>query len=218
MCLTRKLVLITAMAVVALAVTAGSASAQYEVVDEATFEHCSAVTFPVEHEAVGGCRVEFQSTGEVPFFVNVPGAGVVQLFNCEWHLEARIGEVGEGYVTQATLTSHPAPSFPCTRTPCDEPAPDHSELAWPIQIEEAAGAETLEMAYCLRPINSAEGADHFSCTVHLELTDLGSHDVEIGHPGEAEAHCEAGLPFDVWLQNAHFLYEDTMGERIEVIH
>lgn len=221
--LARKLVLFAVMALMTLAMTASTASAQIEVLDEETDEHCSEVTLGEAHSVIGGCHIEYQSTGEIPFFTNIPGTGIVQLWSCEFHFEARLDESGAGYVSRAVLTSPPQPSFPCPRTPCDEPT--HEELPWPMHLEEVAGEETLELTLCLRPIEGPyepEGQGNTPCTVHFEVEDLGGHNYEIGHPGEAEAHCEpGGWPFDVWFENAHFLNEEdpaTSTEDIEILH
>ena len=212
--LARKLFLLAAMAVAALAVGAGAANAQVEVIDEPSGEHCGAVTTLTAHTAVGGCLVEFESTGAVPLHAYIPGK--VTLFDCSWHLEARIGENGTGYVTQAKLTNTTPGS--CPRTPCDEAAPSHAELLWPFVLNESAGQESLELTFCLRPLTfpDVEGQGNTPCTVHLEVTDLGNHDYEIGH-SPSESFCEPGLPFPVSLESLHFLYEEG-SDKIEIIH
>ena len=214
----RKLFLVAAMAIAALAMTAGPASAQVEVLEEGN-EHCPAVVVESAHVVHGGCHFEFESTGEVPFFAFVPGVGTVQLFNCEFHLEARIGEDGAGYITQAVMTSHPAPSFPCTRTPCDEAAPSHEEFLWPIQINEVSGQESIEVTFCLRPVTGSEGESNTPCEVHLPDADLGNHDYELGAAGSTQYHCEVAPGIDVWIENAHFVYEEGSDEeKIEIVH
>lgn len=80
------------------------------------------------------------------------------------------------------------------------------------------------MTFCLRPTGTEEGQGNTPCTVHLEVADLGNHEIEIGHtvPGGFESHCEPGLPFEVWIEDAHFRYEaeSQKGQegRIEIIH
>ena len=214
--LARKLFLLAAMAITALAMTAGTANAQIEVLDEPTGEHCGTVTTPTAHTAAGGCLVEFQSEEEIPLHAYIPGK--VTLSDCEVHITARIGEDGEGYVTKALLTEEPGSDVPCTRTPCDEAEPSHAELLWPIHLREAAGEESIEATFCLRPITDpdVEGQGNTPCTVHLEVTDLGNHDYEIGH-SPSESFCEPGLPFPVSLESLHFLYEEG-SDKIEIIH
>lgn len=211
--------LLPAMALVAmLTAGAGSASAQFEISDEGTEQHCSAVEMVTLYTVSGGCSVEFESTGEVPLFVDVPGVGPTQIANCEYHLEARIGEDGEGVVTSAVLTSHPEPSFPCTRTPCDTVAPAHLELLWPIRLVESAGEETLEMTFCVRPTAAAEGSSNVACAVDLEIDDLGGHQHEIGHPGGVEVHCQRSIfPVAIWIENAHFVTEGG-SDSVEIVH
>lgn len=216
--LARKLFLLAAMAIAALAMTASTASAQIVELSEEGGDHCPAVVKNV-HDVTGGCHIEFESENEVPLVANVPGVGVVTLSNCEVHIEARVGEDGEGWVTQALLTGHPAPSVPCTRTPCDEAAPSHVELPWEIHIEEdGPGLEFADVRFCLRPVANDEGVGNSFCTVHLPISDNGNHDYEIGD--NADAHCEPGdFPFDVWIETPHFQYEEGSTEpKIEIVH
>ena len=57
------------------------------------------------------------------------------------------------------------------------------------------------------------------CEVHLPIEDLGSHDYEIGTAGGTEYHCEVPPGVDVWIENAHFEYEEgTEEEKIEIVH
>ena len=212
----RRFLLYAGRVLVAAVVAPGTAAAQVEVSSESG-PHCNAIQVTGPHAAIGGCRVEFQSTGEVPLYADVPGMGVVELSNCEMHLDTRIGEDGAGYVTRALLTGHPEPSTPCTRAPCDEAATSHQELLWPISFEEEPGELSVEVVVCLRPSALAEGSTGTFCTLHLPVTELGSHDYEIGQAGSFHSHCEPGLPFDVWFQNAHFTYEDGT-DTVEIVH
>lgn len=215
--LISKVVPIVAMVLAGSAIAAVNASAQVEIFDE-DGEHCDPVTIQA-HVALSGCRIEFQSTGGVPLFAFIPPFGTVQLSNCEVHFEGRMAEDGSGYVTQASLTSELPPWFPCTRTPCDESHPSHAELLWPFHLEEVGGQETIEVAFCLRPSTNEEGVGNLPCIVHLELADLGGHNYEIGHYG-IRSHCE-NTPFDIWIENAHFLNEEdpwTSIDDIEIVH
>ena len=214
MCLARTLFLLTAMAAAALAVAGGTANAQREVSDEGSGEHCPPSTVASAHTADGGCVVELQSEGGIPLHGYVPGK--VTVFSCEWHLTARIGDDGEGYVTQALLFQDASSQIPCTRTPCDEPTPSHEEIPWPIDINEAGGEESLELTFCMRPVFDAEGSGALPCTVHLEVTDLGNHDYEIGHT-PSEDFCELSAPVPISIESAHFLYEEG-SDKIEILH
>lgn len=216
MLLARRVILLAAIGAATFAMTASAASAQIEVLHE-DGEHCEPVEL-LQHLATGGCFVELKSTGEVPLYANLPGVGVVALSNCEWHLLARIGEDGAGWVFWARLTGHPAPSVPCLREPCDEFPPSHVELMWPLQIEESNGQATLELTYCTRHLSTPEGEGHIACRLHIPVSDLGNHEIELGtEGGSVESHCEPGLPFDVWVTNAHFRYE-VDSDRIEIVH
>jgi hypothetical protein len=194
----RKLFLLTAMAVTAFALTAGSASAQ-ETPKTALTEAgdpCGTVTL-VGHDAQGGCHVTFQSdvTG-IPLHAYIPAKTTIS--NCDVDLEGRIGTNGEGWIDEITLTNTGI-GVPCTRTECDEPAgPNHNQdNPWPFHVvEHSSGEEEVEAVFCLRPANTIEGTAGNRCEVHLEFTDLGGHNYEAGHLAGAgrEAFCENNPP------------------------
>jgi len=221
--LARKLFLLAAMALAALALTATTANAQVEVIDEDGFnDHCPAVTVVNDHDVVGGCHVEYKSEGDVPLVVQTAG-GPVTLSSCEFHLSGRVGENGSGYIDNALLTDEVPPSNPpCTRTPCDEPSNaahhPHAELLWPIAFTEIDGVETLEATFCLRPTANPEGSGNTPCEVHLPWTDNGGHNYEIGAPTGIYS-CE-NLP-PVSITRAHFVNEtdpELGTEDVEIIH
>jgi hypothetical protein len=192
--LARKLFLLTAMAVTALAMTASSASAQIEVSNEITTEHCSAVSLMPNHIVEGGCHIDFVSPeGEnIPLHAYIPAKTTIS--DCEVELEGQVGENGEGYVTEAILHDpHPGALAPCTRTACDEA--DHKMRPWPFHIREhGPGNEEVEATFCLRDNDPdlPEGTQGIQCEVHLEFTDLGNHQYEIGHA--TETFCENNAP------------------------
>lgn len=208
-----------ALMLIGLAISATTASAQVELLEE-DGGHCPAVT-KIGHHVEGGCVVEYQSTGEVVMFAHVPGIGPVQLTNCELHFEARVGEGGEGWVTQSTVTSHPSPSFPCTRTACDEAGDSndpHAVIPAEFVILETGGVESGELRFCFRPTSNPEGVGGAFCTMHATGSDTGNHGFELGDP-ETETHCEPGdIPFDVWVTNSHFVVEEGPSSNVELVH
>ncbi len=217
--LARYLFIFMAMAFAALALTAATATAQIEFLDEETDQHCPALVV-VEHSVGGGCHVEYESEGHIPLVAYIPGPVVIS--NCNVHLEARIGEDGAGYITQALLTNEPVPpNPPCTREPCDEPAPGHEDLLWPLQLEEnGPGQESIETEFCLRVANSAggvEGGASARCEVHLPFTHVLSHDHELGD--DAEYFCEVSpIPAPVSIQRVHFVNENPASGSNEDIY
>lgn len=211
MFLVRKLSLAVMMAVAVMAMTASSANAEVQVFEEPG-GLCSNVSLS-GHVVSGGCHVEFQSTGDVWLVVYVPAPTIVSA--CQVHLEARIGGNGFGYVTTLTLTA-PSRPVPCTRAQCTE-AGTSTRIPQPIQLNEVAGAESLERRFCLQGPDGSQG----SCTVHLPVENEGGHNYEFG-AGGGEAFCEAGdYPFPVSIRNAHYINEvpaETGTEDVEIIH
>lgn len=205
----RKLFLLVAMALTALAMTS-SASAQVEVHDEPG-TLCSNVSLS-DHAVSGGCHVEFKSTDDISAVVYIPGP--LPVFSCRWHFEAQIGGDGAGYITTAALTP-PSGGGPCTRVQCAEA--DGTRIPWPVQINEAAGSESFEMRFCIEQSNGSG----FSCTVHLSVEDEGGHNYEFGAE-DGEAFCEPGdSPYPVGFRNAHFVNEvpaETGAEDVEIVH
>lgn len=62
--------------------------------------HCSAIQISAPHTVTGGCRVEFDSSGEVSLWGSVPGVGTVQVSNYEigragaFHAHCEPGDFG----------------------------------------------------------------------------------------------------------------------------
>ncbi len=209
--LARKLFLLatTTLAVLALTATA-NAQGPVDVFNEETDILCTAVNVDSDHNATNGCHVEYEAEEHIPLVAHTP-TGQVILSSCNVHLEARISGTGGGFVTQMALTDeNPPANPPCTRTPCDEAAPSHKDLLWPLQIEEnAAGQESVEVEFCLRTANGfggVEGGTQSRCRVHLPFTSDVDHNHEIGTGGEY--FCEvspAAVPISI--QDAHFVNE-----------
>jgi hypothetical protein len=220
--LARKLFLLATMAIAALALSAGAASAEVpvEVSDEITGEHCPAVSPtsgpPPGHVVTGGCVVEFQSTEHIPLVVYTPSP--IVLFACNWHFTARVGETGEGFVTAMTFTDEVPPTNPpCTRRPCDEA--NGTQLPWPLHIiEHAPGDEEAETELCFRTLSSGPGGPQSRCELHFEFNEIADHQHEIGHdPSEEFCEVSPAPPAPVSFRNAHFL-EEADSAPIEVNH
>ncbi len=221
--LVHRLFLLATVALAAFALSATHANAQIEVFNEATDEHCGAVVVD-GHEANGGCHVEYLAEEHISFVAHPP-TGPVVLLNCNWHLEAQIGEDGSGYVTHALLTDEVPPSSPpCTRTPCDEAAPSHEDLLWPLQIEEnSPGQESLELEFCIRTANAfggVEGGTQSRCEVHFPFTSDAGHNHEMAD--HAEYFCEvSAAPVPISIQEVHFINEnpaEASEEDIYLLH
>ncbi len=217
MLLMRKLLVLAATALAALALTAGTASAQLEIQDEETGGQCSEVSL-VGHTVEGGCHVEFESEEHISLAIYFPHP-VLQL-SCNVHFEARIGANGSGYVTDAELTDEfPAVERHCRREPCDEPT--HEMIPWPFDIAEVAGAETVELDFCYRGSVLDEGATGTRCELHLPLIHEVDHGYVIGNHEEYLCEVSTFPPFPSTFRDVDFVNETPPAEGtedIEVIH
>ena len=228
----RKLFLLTAMAVAALALTAGAASAQTETpktaFNELSGTPCGTVTLNV-HDAVGGCHITFQSHEVgIPLHAYIPAKTTIS--NCIVNLEGQIGSNGEGWIDSITLTQPVDPVGTCIRTECDEAAPSHADIPWPFHVvEHSSGEEEVEATFCLRAASAAEGSAGNRCEVHLEFTDLGGHNYEIGHLAGAsrEAFCENNppngtthptLPFPLSIEGHLTTVGTQEAGKVEIVH
>jgi hypothetical protein len=211
----RRLLLLATMVLTALTLSAGTASAQLEVLEEGG-EHCSPVSI-VGHTVSGGCHVEYRSESHFPLVVYTPSPVVVG--RCNWHFEAQIGEDGAGYVTEAIFSNEDPPGDPsCTRAPCDEDGPegDSAMIPWPLTVaEDPAGGESFEMELCARTVSAGEGGAQIRCELHLPFSQrVGTHDHEIGR-ANSEFFCEAAPVFSV--RNVHLINEVPAAESTEDI-
>jgi hypothetical protein len=217
--LALKLSVTGMMALAFLSLTAVTASAQVEVLEE-DGGHCPPVTIVV-HTVSGGCDVEYRSERHLQLVAYVPSPVIVS--NCNLHFRALIGENGIGYVTAAVLSSetNPPTSPACTRAPCDENGPIGASamLPWPIHIEEnIPDQESIELEFCHRTTASGEGGAGTRCHMHLPFKQYVSHDHEIA--GNEEYFCEVA-PFPTSYRNVHFINEVPAQQStadIEIIH
>jgi len=208
--LARTLLMLGAVSLLALAMTAGSASAQLEVHSEPGGDGCGEVTL-VGHAVSGGCHVEAESLGTVTLYAYVPAK--VAISACDVYAEGYVGQDGSGYITESHLTAPSTGSVPCTRRPCDEA--NGTMIPWEAHIDEPAPAEeSVEATFCIRSVPSAPGTPGSSCTVHLPLFSIGTHDWEVGN--SSEYFCEVSQPFPVSIEGDFGAVPD--GERAEVVH
>jgi hypothetical protein len=185
---TRKLFLVGALALAALAMMASSASA-VTILQEPGNTPCEDGPTLDGHEVTGGCHADFGDADGIPLLLHT-GAAEVQLSNCAVSLEARVDGNGDGWVTNQVFSNPPAPApaNSCTRTPCDEV--DMFRLAWPLNI---TATNSLETAFCLRAIPAGESQGQF-CHVVLPISGSG-HAYTVGAPA-TEYQCE-GLPVEI---------------------
>jgi hypothetical protein len=150
--ITRQLFHAIALALVVVALSAGSTSAATVTV-EATGVACPALT-----TTGGGCA--FHVAGEVDYQGHVFGVEQTTM-TCNMELVGRFGGNGAGKVDSATFTDH-AGVNDCTRVPCN--------LPWDVAVTGSSGAYALSWTLCQWP---GEGGNPQVCTVSVPLTAVG---------------------------------------------
>jgi hypothetical protein len=227
----RKLLLVMASVVAALAFSASTVSAQepVEVSNETTEQHCSDFTM-VNHEPVGAsCTVRAVSERASILWLHTERLVEVPFSECDNVFEAAFNEDGEGYIYNQVLTPE---RDVCGREPCDEAATGatpHKNLAWPAEIRETApGVLKLHVEFCLYEHSDQdedEGTAGIPCEVLLNLEDEDppNHAWEVGTPpitptGDGGAPCE-NLG-DVVELDGHWLLETNQAhpDSIEIEH
>lgn len=177
--LARNLLLAAAAAIAAMAFMATSAFAQsVEVIDEATGAHCADVTELANHDIGGGCEVAAHSVVN-PGTLAHTGTSEVVTSNCESEHIVNIDESGSGYIDVDETTIHTNPQAGCPIEECDEAAPSHAELEWPISGMFEYGGEQEEMvrSFCIRTVLDPEGAGS-TCTIIVDVAqDHETHDI-----------------------------------------
>lgn len=222
--LARKLFLLSAMALAAVALMATSANAQVSIQEEAGDNH-ACTDLSVDHptspdpspitagvvaaNVEGGCHVDFGSeTGtNVPLFVNL-GGGPMEISSCELSLEARVETNGEGWVTGFDFQDpHGSPPVGCLREPCENG--NGEQLAWPVHIQETApNVKRVLATFCVSTLDMSTST---TCVLNLPLTDLGSHNYEVN----LAASCINLPPVSI---SGHLLSNASEGEQIEITH
>jgi hypothetical protein len=139
----RKLVLLALTAAATMALTTQSAQA-LEITTEATGVHCSSI-MPVGAEPFithgtgsGGCPFRLHSVGTVE--VSVFG----QMTECNFTLEGRSNELGEGYFYFVALTN----CSPSVTRPCDANNDGVMEN-WIFHLNAESGTNAFEVRLCL---------------------------------------------------------------------
>lgn len=166
------LLVVAAIAAMALSATAANATSAVEVSAEPGGTHCGEVTV-TDHDASGGCLIHATSTGTANLFAHV-GTSEVLFSACNNEFDARINEEGSGFIYNQVLTGGS-----CGLAPCDEAAPDHDNLVWPLKSAELfPDHEVLGVLFCVRSIASEEGENNPPCGVVIDVVEVtpNAHD------------------------------------------
>jgi hypothetical protein len=192
----RKLFLLVAAAIAAMAFAASAASAQTVEVNQEDGGHCGPVTVS-EHIPTGGCSVRAVSTQPSVLVRHISGVGEVEFSLCDNVFEARVNENGHGYIYNQVLSPEGAP---CGREPCDEAETGnhpHRNLPWEVQLREPVGGvneEILRVTFCLAALDTGpvEGQAGTPCTVDITVTHV-EHAMEFSTPHFTPTH-DGGAP------------------------
>lgn len=193
----RKLFLLVAAAIAAMAFVASTASAQTVELSQEDGGHCGPVTV-VNHIPTGGCSVRAVSTQPSVLVRHIVGVGEVEFSQCDNVFEARVDENGHGYIYNQVLTPE---GPPCGREPCDEPATSpnaHRNRPWEVQLREPENGqnqEILRVTFCLAAFSTPlgdEGQAGTPCTVDITVTHI-EHAMEFSTPHFDEFH-NGGTP------------------------
>lgn len=207
MLVVHKALLITALAVATAILLTPSAFAQtVEVVDEATAQHCADVT-ATDHVVSGGCIVQIadETTTTTDFYTHIPGIGEVVFSECTVALDVHVGEDGLGFIGDQAFGGED-----CVLMPCDEAAPSHVNLEWPLTLMElGGGSEVLTHTFCVRNSESVEGEGLVRCTVHLTVTQT-AHSQELSAD---QRPCHENLATEV---SAHWETEAAPPDVVEI--
>jgi hypothetical protein len=203
----RLVVLVCAGAIALLGSGAAGASAEtVEVLDEASGVHCPSVAVGADHVITGGCPIHFIADNGQQTFKHQATGGEVVTSSCTSSFTARINEDGLGYIGSITYVG-----TGCTIAACDEPAPSHRNLEWPIAlVETGPSALALLMTLCIRPGPVGEGELNTNCTLLLPVT-------QTGHGLEISATEDPCFENEINELTVHWI-SDSVFDEVEVVH
>lgn len=204
----RKLFLLFAMALAAMALTAGTANAQEEAVE---------VTNEVEHCDLGAANCEHHFVGSHSLALYFNDMFVQLISACNDEFLATLNEDGSGFIYGGDYENDAPTSQTCTRIQCN----DTGEEDWPITNPgEYTGSQTEEghfdMRICL-DLESDPGGPGTHCDWELQIHNHGNH--KYGFEAD-DVRCPLGAGIEVgidgeWESEASLDEDET---DIEIIH
>jgi hypothetical protein len=174
----RNLALLTTVALAAVALAATSASAEVEISEELSGEHCNP------------CVLHIVSTQSVQLDIHIFGIEFTDSV-CNQEYDAVVFEDATGSLTNQSLTGAGCNREPCPSTP------------WPVVgREDGPGAEYAEVTFCVRPVG---GGDPINCTIDVSVEDEGSH-IAAFHAAGAPCHGVGESPGEIsgeWITESN---------------
>lgn len=200
--LTRKLALLTTMALAAMALAATNATAQesaVEVLDEASLTHCNPTakepTCDAIH-AVGSSELR----GHTIF-------GEILASQCNDEFTAQINEDGTGHIYQISLTGANCERQPCTTAGEDE---------WPITGAGETGPNVghMHVDFCLR--NPDNGNEHH-CHIEVQVSEPSLHHYTISANTGTDVETGTDCPENSEVVGS-WETEESPAQEIEIVH
>jgi hypothetical protein len=206
--LTNLLALLAAIvAVSVVAAPPALADSTLEATDEATGNHCGAVTVN-DHQVSGGCGPGHAvSTGSITLRAHI--FGIESTDNvCTNEFDGRGDENADGYIYNQHLEG-----ATCSREPCEE-ANGHAKPWRVIGREDANGTEYGRVVFCIS--TTADMTDRPQCTVDVPGIQTSHSTGEAGNTGGVEMPGIGPAGFRCELIG-HWVNESTSPE-VEVTH
>lgn len=182
----RRIGLAIAMAIaVATASVAASSASALEVIDEATGEHCGAVTFVGHGVGSGGCVLSATNEGRTE--LGTP----LGMIDCDSSFQGRVGEEAEGFIYSINL-------FNCSPNSVDECKESGVADNWPVEVVAEAVMEagfcTVAFGFltinCHLPNINVDGISHTAA----EASTAGHQACEAGGGNSIRGHWSMTFP------------------------
>lgn len=169
--------LLALVAVSVLTFAAPASGQTLEITDEATSNHCPAVTLSV-HAVSGGCLFHVTSNGTFDLRKHIFGVES-SLGQCNEEFSGRINEDGSGYLFDQLVTG-------CQWEACYEGSEITNETPWSVTGSESGlGTETMTIMIC----HQEQG----QCEVEFPFNATGDHQYRLGQGTEIAGHGAAGF-------------------------
>jgi hypothetical protein len=189
--------LLVLVATCAAAMATAPASSAVEVSNEAAQTHCPAVVLE-NHTVEGGCAFNGESIAPIEI-----GSPLGMRF-CDWTLEGRLDETGNGYLYANSLSG-----ANCNVTACEE---DGGQTPMPFEVSGSAPTWDMEVQFCWILFGFAEVNCHVADG--WLVTDGHSQGLRPAGPTDSHAACEGGGGHSI--EGVWAFVEDVAHESFEV--
>lgn len=212
-----RLLVLAVMAVAATAFASPASAQTLEITDEATGNHCAAVTTFVT-DVNGGCLTHANSEGLVSIRKHIFGIEST-ITNCYQEFAMRLSEDGTGYILEQAITG-----AMCARQACVNTA---EPTQWPVSAFEGTpdfegvfeGTEYLFVTFCVEPVG---GGTEEGCSIDYPFQSReNQHSQEYGHVGEMPSRLLTGFRCEVighWNSETGGTHDGQAEQEVVVAH